>query len=126
VTRSIRPQALLELVTVLDVAGLEPPELAIMRDPELPFQVSEPGTPPLDLETYEHRRQRAHEGTGPRLTGIDDFVDTLAALREPACFIFVEGKLTRYLYVVDVALSRALAGVAIDGTPDYRTDPYDQ
>lgn len=113
VSRWIRPESLLELVASLGVTGDEPPEEAIMRNPARPFAVSEPGMPPLNLETYEHRRQRARDGLGPRLVGIDQFVETLSALVEPACAVTVQGLRTNYIYLLDAELSRALAGVAI-------------
>jgi hypothetical protein len=83
-----------------------------MHSPTTLISVSERGLPPLDIATYEVRRQRANEGVGPVLVGINEFADSLFGLAERA--IAVRGERTTYVYLVDAALSRVLAGVAIN------------
>ena len=113
-TTWIESARLLELVEGVDIRGRQSPKEVILSEPTSPVFVSEPDAPPLDVETYEVRRQRAGEGVGPLLTGMDEFVDVLANLDEPARIISIGGEQTRYIYLVDADLSRVLAGLAID------------
>jgi len=82
---SIEPAALLRLVERdVSVRGDEPPRDVIMREPSMLVQVSPPGTPPLDLDTYRVRRNRWAAGEGPNVTGMREFVEMLETITTPS------------------------------------------
>lgn len=113
--RWIQPRELLRIVQRdVTVAGDEPPEDVIMREPSLLIPVGHAANPPLDLHTYRVRRDRWEAGEGPRLTGMSDFMQTLEGLEEPACATTVTGVSTSYTFLLDSAWSRVLTAVAID------------
>ncbi|WP_370247181.1 hypothetical protein [Nocardioides sp.] len=113
-TTWIEPSDLLALVAGLRVRGAEAVTDVVMRRPTELIPVTEPALPPLDIATYEVRLERWQQGEGPHLTGIEDLVAALRTLREPARAACVSGKVTTYAYVLDSALTRAIAAVAID------------
>lgn len=96
------------------IAGDESPASALMREPDLLINVGAASVPALDLQTYRVRLERWEAGEGPRLTGMRQFVSTLEGLDAPARAAMVEGATTRYAFVLDSAMSRVLACVAID------------
>lgn len=114
-TRWIEPLRLAELVRRdTEVRGGEDPDRVILREPHVLIPVTEPGLPPLDLATYEVRRARWHDGEGPAVAGIDEFVAVLATLTEPACAVTVKGARTAYSFLLDAEMTRVLAAVAVD------------
>lgn len=117
-TRWIERSYLLELVCRdVEVPGDESPASALMREPSLLIRVGAPSIPALDLPTYRARLARWENGEGPRLTGMRQFVRMLEALDIPARTATVEGATTTYVFVLDAAIARVLACVAVDAPP---------
>lgn len=111
----IEPQSLLGLVQRdVTIAGDEPPEQVILREPHSLIPVTRAANPPLDLDTYRVRRDRWKAGDGPPLTGMTEFMRTLEVLNEPACATTVTGASTSYTFLLDPTWSHVLASVAID------------
>ena len=91
-TRWIGPAELAELVQRdIKIRGAETLYQVILREPESLIPVTEPGIPPVDVPTCEVRRARWHEGRGPTLVGVDEFMTVLTSLTEPACAVTVQG-----------------------------------
>jgi hypothetical protein len=103
-----------ELSALTRPAGDEPPEDVLSRDPHLLVPVTDAASPPLDVHTYRVRFQRWEEGTGPRLTGIQEFVQVLETLDAPARAATVSGERTTYTFLLDAPATRVLACVAVD------------
>jgi hypothetical protein len=113
--RWMDPSQLLTLVQRdVSIRGRELPGDAIMREPLLLIPVSAPENPPLDMNTYEVRLARWNEGEGPQLAGMETFVSVMRSLAAPACVVSVRGALTTYCFLLDAALTKVLATVAID------------
>jgi hypothetical protein len=111
----VEPLALLRIVQRdVSIRGDEAPTDAILREPALLIPLSAPGTPPLDVHTYRARRDRWEAGDGPHLTGMRQFMEVLESLETPARAVVVEGHRTTYVFLLDPAVSRVLASVAID------------
>jgi hypothetical protein len=98
----------------VQVAGDEPPADVLRRDPHLHVPMTGAASPPLDVHTYRVRFQRWEEGTGPRLTGIQEFVQVLETLDAPARAATVSGERTSYTFLLDAPATRVLACVAVD------------
>jgi hypothetical protein len=123
----LEPVALRRLVErAASVRGDEPPEDAIMREPNLLIPVSAPGTSPLDVHTYRVRRDRWEAGDGPRITGMREFVETLETLSTPSRAAIVKGRRTTYTFLLDAALERVIGSVAADVPPEVHTQPTDE
>lgn len=116
-TSWIEPPDLLAVVGSVSVVGVEPANDVILRNPSELIPVTDATLPPLDIDTYEVRLERWRHGEGPCLTGIEDFVSALRSLDEPARAVTVTGKVTTYVYLLDSAMMRAIAVVAIDPPP---------
>jgi hypothetical protein len=66
------------------------------------------------VPTYEIRFARRRDGEGPRLTGIEEFMEVLTSLTTAASAVSVRGESTTYCFLLNEALTRVLAAVAID------------
>lgn len=104
--------ALVERDTV--VTGHESPSAVLTAEPALLVKVTAPSVPPLDLHTYQVRLERWEAGDGPHLTGMREFVRTLATITVPTRAAVVHGTSTTYTFLLDAAMSRVLACVAVD------------
>jgi hypothetical protein len=114
-TRWMEPAELLSIVQRdVSIRGIEAPADAIMREPKLLIPVPAPANPPLDIPTYEARFARWRGGEGPRLTGMETFMDVLTSLPTSACAVSVHGESTTYCFLLDETLTRVLAAVALD------------
>jgi hypothetical protein len=117
-TRWIERRDLLDLVRRdVNIAGEESPEIVLTQEPHLLVEVTDAAVPALDVQTYRVRLKRWEEGRGPRLTGIREFVHALETLTAPTRAATVSGKTTAYTFLLDAALSRVLACVAVDAPP---------
>lgn len=79
--------------------------------------VSEASVPALDVPTYRARLRRWQEGQGPRLTGMPEFVRTLETRTTPTRAVVVSGERTTYTFLLDDAMSRVVAALAVDSPP---------
>ena len=113
-TDFIEPAKLLELVCGSLVRGAEHPAQVIEGSLSALIPLSEPGTPPLDIETYEVRRRRWKDGFGPTLIGIDSFVEALRCIVEPTRAVTISGSRTSYVFLLAQDLTRLVAALAID------------
>ena len=98
-----------------DVRGEQTLSDALADDPDPWVRVTEPHAPAVDIPTYELRRQRWLRRDGPRLTGIDEFLDELRKTQdEPARVAAVKGRKTTYVLLMNESLTLILAAIAID------------
>ena len=95
---------------------------ALHDEPDLLVAVSQPANPPVDVETYRTRLARSRDGDGPVLTGIEEFVDVLESLEEPASAVTITGVDTSYVLLLDADRQTILAALAID-RPSTTTSP---
>jgi hypothetical protein len=111
----IEPAELLDVVQRdVSISGVESPTDVLLREPGLLIPVPDPASPPLDISTYEARWARWREGSGPRLTGMDEFMLVLRESQAPASAVFVRGESTTYCFLLDARRSRVTAAVAVD------------
>ena len=110
------PRAVLLGLVDRDVAisGDQSPQAVLSEEPALLVNVTAPFVPPLDLPTYQARLKRWEAGEGPRLTGMREFVHALATAAEPTRAAVVSGTSTTYTILLDAAITRVLACVAVD------------
>lgn len=114
-THWMDPRDLLRLVRRdVEVTGDESPEAVLLREPTMLVSVSAAQTPALDLTTYRVRMERWEDGQGPRLAGMREFVNALETLTEPTRAATVSGARTTYTFLLDEAMTRVLAAVAVD------------
>ena len=114
-TEWLARDALLALVERdIVITGAESPQAVLTAEPALLVNVTAPSVPPLDLHTYQSRLERWETGEGPRLTGMREFVRTLATVTVPTRAAVVSGTSTTYTFLLDAAMSRVLACVAVD------------